>query len=177
MTLYLPEHRQTPAPSTYTEWTRPAQPAAVEMVSGRERAEPVWPRGLVATAVAAVVTTLMAVIAKLAGVDFGSSLGEVPISAFPMLTVYCSLVGVIIAEVMIRVSKLPRSTFQITAIVLTGLSLIPDVVPFFEFDLTFVGVLCLSHVVAAAIVVPMVSVRMVERRGVELPPRPGQHLR
>ncbi|GGU33811.1 DUF6069 family protein [Nocardioides albus] len=154
MTLYLPDHRQTPA---------------VEVAPVQQRPAPVWPRGLVAAAVAAVTTTLMAVIAKAAGVDFGSSLGDVPISAFPMLTIYCSLIGIIIAEVTIRVAKLPRSTFQITAIVLTGLSLIPDVLPLFEFDLAFVGVLCLTHVVAAAIVVPMIALRMEERRGLGLP--------
>lgn len=153
MTLYLPEHRQTPA---------------AEVTPVRERPAPVWPRGLAATAIAAVATNLMAVAAKAAGVDFGSSLGEVPIAAFPMLTVYCSLIGIIIAEVTIRVAKLPRSTFQITAIVLTGLSLIPDVLPLFEFDLAFVGVLCLTHVVAAAIVVPMIASRMEERRGLGL---------
>jgi hypothetical protein len=42
-----------------------------------------------------------------------------------MLTIYCSLAGVILADVMIRVSNLPRSTFRITAIVLTGLSPVP----------------------------------------------------
>jgi hypothetical protein len=42
------------------------------------------------------------------------------------------------------------------------------VVPFFEFDLTFVGVLCLTHIVAAAIVVPMLAARMEERRGLGL---------
>lgn len=154
MTLYLPEHRRT---------------TAVEITPVRERPAPVWPRGLVATAIAAITTTLMAVVAKGAGVDFGSSLGDVPLSAFPMLTIYCSLIGIIIAEVLIRVAKLPRSTFQITMIVLTGLSLVPDVLPIFEFDLTFVGVLCLTHVVAAAIVVPMIAVRMEERRGLGLP--------
>lgn len=153
MTLYLPEHRQTPA---------------AEITPVGERPAPVWPRGLLATAIAAVATTLIAVIAKAAGVDFGSSLGEVPIAAFPMLTAYCSLIGIIIAEVMVRVAKLPRSTFQITAIVLTGLSLIPDVLPLFEFDLAFVGILCLTHVVAAAIVVPMIALRMEERRGLGL---------
>lgn len=153
MTLYLPEHRQT---------------TAVEITPVRERPAPVWPRGLVAAAIAAVATTLMAVIAKAAGVDFSSSLGDVPITAFPMLTVYCSLIGIITAEVMIRVAKLPRSTFQITMIVFTGLSLVPDVLPFFEFDLAFVGVLCLTHIVAAAIVVPMIAVRMEERRGIGL---------
>ena len=116
MTLYLPEHRQS---------------KAVEMTPERERPAPVWPRGLVATAIAAVVTTLIAVIAKVAGVDFGSSVGDVPISAFPMLTVYCSVIGIIIAEVIVRVAAMPRSTFQITMIVLTGLSLVPDVLPFF----------------------------------------------
>ncbi|MFE3999527.1 DUF6069 family protein [Nocardioides sp. YIM B13467] len=154
MTLYLPEHRRTPA---------------VEVAPVRERPASVWPRGLVATAIAAVVTTLMALIAKAAGVDFGSSVGDVPLSAFPMLTIYCSLIGIIIAEVMIRVATMPRSTFQITMIVLTGLSLVPDVLPFFEFDLAFVGVLCLTHIVAAAIVVPMIAGRMEERRGLGLP--------
>lgn len=168
MTLYVPEHRRTPGQSEHTAWTRPAQ-LAVEMTPVRERPAPVWPRGLAATAVAAVATTLMAVIAKAAGVDFGSSLGDVPLSAFPMLTVYCSLIGIIIAEVMIRVATMPRSTFQITMIVLTGLSLVPDVLPFFEFDLAFVGVLCLTHLVAAAIVVPMIALRMEERRGLGLP--------
>ena len=153
MTLYLPEHRQT---------------KGVETTPEREHPTPVWPRGLVAAAIAALVTTLLAVIAKVAGVDFGSSVGDVPISAFPMLTVYCSVIGIIIAEVIIRVATMPRSTFQITMIVLTGLSLVPDVLPFFEFDLTFVGVLCLTHLVAAAIVVPMIAVRMEERRGLGL---------
>jgi hypothetical protein len=154
MTLYLPEHRRT---------------TAVEMTPVRKRPARVWPRGLVATAIAAVATSLMAVIAKAAGVDFSSSLGDVPLAAFPMLTVYCSLIGVIIAEVMIRVATMPRSTFQITMIVLTGLSLVPDVLPFFEFDLAFVGVLCLTHIVAAAIVVPIIAGRMEERRGLGLP--------
>ncbi|TQL68615.1 hypothetical protein FB381_2510 [Nocardioides albertanoniae] len=175
MSLHVPQHRQVPA-STYTSWTRRPAPAAVEQVTAEERPEPVWPRGLVATAIAAVATTVVAVVAKTAGVDFASSAGDVPISAFPMFTVYCSLVGVIIAEVMIRVTTLPRSSFQITTIVLTGLSLVPVVLPVFEFDLTFVAVLCLTHVVAAAIVVPMISVRMVERRGLDLEPR-GQHVR
>ncbi|HEY9251929.1 MAG TPA: DUF6069 family protein [Nocardioides sp.] len=168
MTLYVPEHRRTPGQSEHTAWTRPAQPA-VEMTPMRERPAPVWPRGLVATAIAAVATSLMAVVARAAGVDFGSSLGDVPLAAFPMLTVYCSLIGIIIAEVMIRVATMPRSTFQITMIVLTGLSLVPDVLPFFEFDLAFVGVLCLTHIVAAAIVVPMIAGRMEERRGLGLP--------
>ena len=168
MTLYLPEHRQTSASSTYTEWTRPAQPAATDMAPAYEYPEPVWPRGLKATAITAVVTTVMAVIAKTAGVDFGSSAGDVPILAFPMLTVWCSLIGVIIAELMIRRVDMPRSTFQITAIVLTGLSLIPVVMPFFELDLAFVGVLCLTHVVAAAIIVPMIAACMEERRGLGL---------
>lgn len=168
MTLYVPEHRRAPGQSEHTAWTRPAQPA-VEMTPVRERPAPVWPRGLVATAIAAVTTSLMAVIAKAAGVDFGSSVGDVPLAAFPMLTVYCSLIGIIIAEVMIRVAAMPRSTFQITMIVLTGLSLVPDVLPFFEFDLAFVGVLCLTHLVAAAIVVPMIALRMEERRGLGLP--------
>ncbi len=168
MTLYVPEHRRTPGQSEHTAWTRPAEPA-VEIAPVRERPAPVWPRGLVATALAAVATTLMAVLAKAAGVDFGSSLGDVPLAAFPMLTVYCSLIGIIIAEVMIRVATMPRSTFQITMIVLTGLSLVPDVLPFFEFDLAFVGVLCLTHLVAAAIVVPMIALRMEERRGLGLP--------
>lgn len=176
MSLHVPEHRQQMPASTYTQWTRRPQPPRAEPVPVEEQPEPVWPRGLVATAIAAVTTTVIAVIAKTAGVDFGSSAGEVPISAFPMFTVYCSLIGIIIAEVMIRVTTLPRSSFQITTIVLTGLSLIPDVLPVFEFDLTFVGVLCLTHIVAAAIVVPMISVRMAERRGLDVEPR-GQHLR
>lgn len=169
MTLYLPEHRQTPGRPEHTSRTRRVQPPAVEMTPVQERPAPVWPRGLVATATAAVATTLVAVIAKVAGVDFGSTVGDVPISAFPMLTIYCSVIGILIAEVMIRVATMPRSTFQITAIVLTGLSLVPDVLPFLEFDLAFVGVLCLTHVVAAAIVVPMVALRMEERRGLGLP--------
>ena len=149
MAVYVPEHRQAPGQSG--------------------RLAPVWPRGLVATAIAAVTTTVMAVTAKAVGIDFGSSVGEVPLSAFPLLTIYCSVVGIIIAEAMIRIATMPRSTFQITTIVLTGLSLIPDVLPVFEFDLAFVGFLCLTHLVAAAIVVPMIAVRMEERRGLGLP--------
>lgn len=69
-----------------------------------------------------------------------------------------SLIAVGIAAVAARRARHPRSTFVRTCVVLLVLSVVPDVT--FGFDAVSAAVLILTHVVAAAIVVPTVARRL-----------------
>ncbi|WP_158282999.1 DUF6069 family protein [Nocardioides silvaticus] len=142
----------TQAPtSTTTHEATPARPT-------------VWRHGVAAGAVAAVATTVVAVVASAAGVSFADHTGEsIPVVAFPQLTLVFSLIGVGIAAVMGRTARRPRRTFVRTAVALTVLSFVPDLT--FGFDVASAATLIAAHVVAAAIVVPVVAGRLATNRG------------
>lgn len=124
----------------------------------------VWRHGVAAGAVAAVATTVVAAVASAAGVSFADHTGEsIPVFAFPQLTLVFSLIGVGIAAVMARRARRPRRTFVRTAVALTVLSFVPDLT--FGFDAASAATLIAAHVVAAAIVVPVIAGRLdAERR-------------
>jgi len=65
------------------------------------------------------------------------------------------VVPVVMAVVMARVARHPRSTFVRTTVVLTALSLVPDVIA--PAAPTTKALLMLTHLVAAAIVIPAVA--------------------
>jgi hypothetical protein len=121
--------------------------------------QPVWKHGVAAACLAAVATTALAAVASAAGVSFADSTGEsIPIFAFPQLTLVFSLIGVGIAAVMTRKASRPRRTFVRTAVALTALSYIPDLM--FGFDAGSAATLITLHTVAAAIVVPVIAGRL-----------------
>jgi amino acid transporter len=125
--------------------------------------EPIWKHGVAAGAVAAVVTTVLAVIAKAAGVSFADSTGAgIPTAGFAELTVFFSLIGVGIAAVMARKARQPRSTFVRTAVALTVLSYVPDLTV--GFSAGSAATLIALHTVAAAIVVPTLAGRLARSR-------------
>lgn len=118
--------------------------------------------GVVATGVAAVATTTLAALASAAGVSFADKTGaSIPIAGFAMLTVVFSLVGVLLAAVLTRAARRPRTIFVRTTVVLTALSLVPDVVS--GFGATSAVTLMTLHLVAAAIVVPTLASRLTDR--------------
>ncbi len=69
-----------------------------------------------------------------------------------------TLVGVVLAIVLARRATRPRRTFVVTTVVLTAVSLVPDVVADATTATRFV--LALTHVVAAAIVIPALASRL-----------------
>jgi peptidoglycan/LPS O-acetylase OafA/YrhL len=75
-----------------------------------------------------------------------------------MLTAVFSLVGLVLAAVLSRVARRPRTIFIRSTVVLTVLSFVPDVIA----DATPATkmLLMLTHLVAAAIVIPAVARRL-----------------
>jgi amino acid transporter len=127
------------------------------------RRQPVWRHGVAAALVASVATTVLAAVASGAGVSFADSKGaSIPIAGFAELTLVFSLVGVGIAAAMARKARRPRSTFVRTTVALTVLSFVPDLTV--GFDAGSAVTLITLHVVAAAIVVPVLARRLAPER-------------
>lgn len=113
--------------------------------------------GLVAAVVAAAATTLIAIGARAVGVDFevpdnGQS---IPLSAFPVSTFVLSTLGVAGAAVSQRRSRHPAPTLLRVALTLTVLSLAPPLLA--GANAATALSLILAHLVAAAIVIPVLA--------------------
>ena len=133
----------------------------------------VWKHGLAAAVVAAAVTTGLAYVASKAGVSFNDpahpELPPIPPLGFTELTVVFSLIGVGLAAILARTARRPRSTFVRTALALLALSVVPDFVaipPLMipDFDTATGFTLAGLHVVAAAIVIPVLASRLAHER-------------
>ncbi len=77
---------------------------------------------------------------------------------FATLTAIFSVIGLVIATVQARFARHPRRAFVRTTIVLTVLSLVPDVLV--DAAVSTKLLLMLTHLVAAAIVIPVVARRL-----------------
>jgi hypothetical protein len=121
----------------------------------------VWRTGTAAALTAAAATTTVALTAHALGVNFETAPGDaIPLAGFAQLTVVFSAIGVLLARAIGHRAVAPRSTFIRTTIVLTAVSLLPDVL--FPFDVTSKCVLMLTHLVAASIVIPALASRLEE---------------
>jgi len=124
----------------------------------------VWKHGIAAVAVAAAATTGLAYVAMRSGVTFADKTGAtIPLLGFTNLTVVFSLIGVGLAAIFARKSQHPRSTFVRTTVALTALSVVPDFA-FGLFDVPSAFTLAALHVVAAAIVIPVLAGRLATQR-------------
>jgi hypothetical protein len=123
-----------------------------------------WKAGLAAGAVAAVATTAVAGIAHAAGVDLEVSGEAIPLAGFAQMTLLFTVVGVLIARTLRSRSAQPRSRWLAVTGALTALSFVPDLTA--QADTGTKLVLMLTHVVAAAIVIPTIARRLPERRAV-----------
>jgi hypothetical protein len=117
--------------------------------------------GALAGVAAAVATELVAAGARLSDVSmeaggFGADTAEpIPVLGFAFATLLWTAVGIVMAVAMTRWAKRPARTFTVTAVVLTVVSLVPPALA----GATTTGtklILALTHVVAAAIVVPAI---------------------
>jgi hypothetical protein len=118
-------------------------------------AKPLVTGGLTAVAVAA---ATVAAAGEFAGISLVVGGAPSPVFGFTVLTVIFSGVGLVLAVVLARSARRPRTAFVRTAVVLTALSLVPDVAA--DASAATKVLLMLTHVVAAAIVIPAITRRL-----------------
>jgi hypothetical protein len=117
---------------------------------------PTWRTGIAAGLVAGAATTAVAAIAVRLGVSLETAPGEaIPVIGFGQLTLLFTVIGVVIARLLGRRSPRPRAMFIRTTVALTALSLMPDVM--LSADLATKLTLIATHLVAAAIVIPVLA--------------------
>ena len=122
-----------------------------------------WKAGLAAGVVAAAATTAIAAVAQSADVAIVSTAKDaIPVAGFAQLTLAFTIVGILIGRTMARRASRPRATFRTTTVALAALSLVPDLL--LSTDAGGKLTLMATHVVAAAIVIPVLVARMPEHR-------------
>jgi hypothetical protein len=121
-----------------------------------------WRSGLAAGAVAAAATTAIVVVARALDVAVAVDGERIPLVGFPQMTVLCTVVGILIARSLARRSAQPVRRFVQATVVLTALSLVPDLTAATGAadKLTLVT----THLVAAAIVIPTIARRLATPR-------------
>lgn len=114
-------------------------------------------KGLIAAVAAAAATTLVAALAKAAGVVFEIPDGgeTIPLSGIAFVTGVFSIVGVLIAAALLRWSANPAKRWLQVAVTLTAISLVPPLVT--GADAGTVVALVALHLVAAGVMIPAVS--------------------
>jgi len=114
--------------------------------------------GVAAAAAASAATMIVAAGGHAVGISLDMAGAPIPVQGVGVLTAVFSLVGLVLAAVLSRTARNPRRTFVRTTVVLTALSLVPDVIA--DADPATKALLMLTHVVAAAIVIPAVARRL-----------------
>ena len=122
----------------------------------------IWRTAGIAGAVAAVATTAIGAAAKAADVPLRVGELEVQVPAFAVFTLIGAALGAVIATQLQKRARQPRRAFVITTVVLTALSLLPDLTAdaTTATKLTLVG----AHIVAAAVIIPALSARLTPAR-------------
>jgi peptidoglycan/LPS O-acetylase OafA/YrhL len=116
--------------------------------------------GAVAGVSASVATSGVAAIASALDVSLKVGGQAIPVVGFAQLTLVATLIGTIMAVVMSHRATRPRRTFVTATLALTALSIVPDALADAHTSTRFV--LALTHVVAAAIVIPALASRLTD---------------
>ncbi len=117
-----------------------------------------WRAGAVAGGAAAALNAIIASAARAGDISLAIKGEPIPLVGFAQLTIAATIIGVLLAKVFSRLARHPRRMFTTTTIALTVVSFIPDVAA--ETSLGTMLVLMLTHVVAAAIVIPALASRL-----------------
>ena len=121
-----------------------------------------WRPGVTAAVVAAVATSLVAGAARAVDVPLAIEGEQIPVAGVAMMTMLCSAVGLLLAGALKRWTPGPRAAFTWVAVALTAVSFVPSVSA--DADTATKVVLVATHVVAAAIVVPVIVRSLPARR-------------
>ena len=132
--------------------------AATTFTTPTQTAKSLWVTGAIAGVTASLATTATAALADAAGVPLEVGGQSIPLLAFAQVTLVAAIIGTVLAVVLARRATRPRRTFVVTTVALTLASLVPDVLA----DATTATrlTLALTHVVAAAIVIPVLASRL-----------------
>lgn len=143
----------------------PAAPAPRSLLT----TSPVWLVGVLAALAAAVVTEVFGLVARALGVPMeaaspgATAAAPIPPGGFATGVLFWSVPGLVLAVILARWAKRPAHTFVVTTIVLTALSLLgPALAPYTATSTKIV--LALSHLVAAAVVIPLLGIRLSHRQ-------------
>lgn len=117
-----------------------------------------WRTGARAGLVAAGATAAYAAVVSAAGVSLAVGGEDVPVLGFAQVTFVCAMLGAAIAVVLARRARHAQQTFVRTTLALTALSFVPDV--FADAPVGTRIALAVSHVIAAAIVIPALAARL-----------------
>jgi len=117
-----------------------------------------WRTGAGAGLAAGAATVVFAAVVDAMGVPLEVGGEQIPLLGFAQLTFVVTMIGTLLAVVLACRAQDPQRTFVRTTVVLTVLSFVPDVTA----DATTATrvALALSHVVAAAIVIPIIARRL-----------------
>jgi hypothetical protein len=118
--------------------------------------------GALASAGAAVATIAFALFADAIDVPLEVDGDKIPTAGFGFVTLLWSAVGIVMALALARWAKRPARTFAVTTVVLTLASFGPVVAA--DAETATQLTLALSHVVAAAIVIPALTVALAHDR-------------
>jgi peptidoglycan/LPS O-acetylase OafA/YrhL len=141
---------------TTTTITAPSARTATEQSSTKS----LWKTGSVAGVAASVATLATAGIAQAIDVSLKVGGKAIPLLGFAQVTFVAAIIGTIIAVVLSHRANRPRRTFVTTTLALTAVSFVPDV--FADAHTATKFALALTHVVAAAIVIPALSSRLTD---------------
>lgn len=122
---------------------------------GRSIRGSIWKPGIGAGLAAAAATTLIVIAARTVDVPVAVSGETIPIAGFAQFTIVGALLGIGLASLLARRADHPRRTFLRSTVALTVLSIVPDALVDATAATKFV--LALTHVVAAAIIIPVVA--------------------
>jgi hypothetical protein len=135
-------------------------PAPVAAPSRRSNGKQIRRTGAVAGLVASVATSTTAAVALALDVPLKVGGQAIPVLGFAQLTFVAAIIGTVIAVVMSQRASRPRHTFVMTTFTLTALSIVPDVTA--DAHTATKLVLALTHLVAAAIVIPALASRLAD---------------
>jgi hypothetical protein len=118
----------------------------------------VWRTAGIAGVAAAVVTTAIGAVAKAADVPLVVGDMEIQLPAFAVFTLLGAAIGAVLASQLQKRSSRPRRSFATTAVVLTALSVAPDLAgdATTATRLTLIG----AHLAAAAVIIPALAARL-----------------
>lgn len=136
------------------------RPDVIQPSPSRSSSRRIWRTGAVAGLTAAAATTAVAAIGHAADVSLDVAGTAIPVLGFAQLTLVGALLGTILAVVLSRRASRPQRTFVGTTVVLTALSLVPDLTA--DAASGTRALLALTHLVAAAIVIPALASKLTD---------------
>ena len=116
--------------------------------------------GVLAGLAASVATATTAAVASAFDVSLRVGGEAIPVIGFAQLTFVAAIIGTVMAVVLSHRARRPRHTFVVSTVALTALSIVPDVTA--DAQTATKLVLALTHVIAAAIVIPALASRLTD---------------